>query len=197
MTVQTKNYITPEEYLATEREAAFKSEYYQGEVFALAGAGNNHNIITANLIISLGISFKGKNCRVYPSDMRLHIPLNGLYTYPDVLAICGEKQFLDEKKDTMLNPFLIVEVLSPSTADYDRGTKFMLYRSIPGLQHYLLVDSRSCHVEKFSKNPDGIWVLTEEKNKNATLTFSNPEFALAMADIYEDAEVDWKNIDLL
>ena len=190
MTVQTKNFITAEEYLATEREADFKSEYYQGEVFALAGAGNNHNIITANMIALMHTSFKGKNCRVYPSDMRLHIPLNGLYTYPDVLAVCGEKQFLDDKKDTLLNPFMIVEVLSPSTADYDRGTKFMLYRSIPSLQHYLLIDSRSYLVEKYSKNTDGTWVLTEERNTEVTLTFSNPDFKLAMADIYEDAEID-------
>lgn len=189
MAVQTKNYITPEEYLATEREAEFKSEFYQGEVFALAGAGNNHNIITANLIIALGVNFKGKKCRVYPSDMRLHIPLNGLYTYPDVLAVCGEKKFLDDKKDTLLNPVLIIEVLSSSTADYDRGTKFMLYRSIASLQHYLLVDSRSCHVEKFTKNHDGTWVLTEERNLNAVLTFSNPDFELSLEDIYDDAEI--------
>ncbi|RDC64608.1 Uma2 family endonuclease [Adhaeribacter pallidiroseus] len=189
MSVQTKNFISPEEYLAAEREADFKSEYYQGEVFALAGAGNNHNLITANLIISLGTSFKGRNCRVYPSNMRLHIPLNGLYTYPDVLAVCGEKQFLDEKKDTLLNPVLIVEVLSPSTAGYDRGTKFMLYRSIPGLQHYVLVDSRSCHVEKFTKNPNSTWVLTEEKNINAVLTFSNPDFELSLTEVYEDTEI--------
>lgn len=189
MDVQTKNYITPEAYLAAEREAEFKSEYYQGEVFAMSGAGNNHNIITANLIIELGNGFKGKKCRVYPSDMRLHIPLNGLYTYPDVQAVCGEKQFLDDKKDTLLNPFLIVEVLSPSTADYDRGTKFMLYRSIPSLQHYILVDSRSCHVEKYSKNTDNNWVLAEINDLNAVLTFSNPDLALALTDIYEDAEI--------
>ncbi|QNF31690.1 Uma2 family endonuclease [Adhaeribacter swui] len=189
MAVQTKKFITPEEYLATEREANFKSEYYQGEVFALAGTGNNHNIITANLIIALGNNFRGKNCRVYPSDMRLHIPLNGLYTYPDVLAVCGEKQFLDEKKDTILNPVLIVEVLSPSTADYDRGTKFMLYRSIVSLQHYLLVDSRTCHVEKYTKNLDNTWVLTEERDRNAVLTFTNPGFEIALAAIYEDTEL--------
>lgn len=89
MAVETRNYITPEEYLAAEREAEFKSEYYQGEVFAMSGAGNNHNIITANLIIALGNNFRGKGCWVYPGDMRLHIPVNGLYTYPDVLAVCG------------------------------------------------------------------------------------------------------------
>jgi len=189
MAVQKKNYITPEEYLATEREADFKSEYYQGEVFAMSGAGNNHNIITANLIIALGNEFKGKKCRVYPSDMRLHIPLNGLYTYPDVMAVCGERQFLDDKKDTLLNPFLVIEVLSPSTADYDRGTKFMLYRSIPTLQHYMLIDSRACHVERYAKNPESNWVLTEVKDLNAILSFTNPDLTLALSDIYEEAEI--------
>ncbi len=189
MAVQTKNYITPEEYLITEREAEFKSEYYQGEVFAMSGAGNNHNIITTNLTGQLYINFRKKNCQVYSNDMRLHIPVNGVYTYPDVMGVCGEKQFLDDKKDTLLNPFLIVEVLSPSTADYDRGTKFMLYRSIPSLQHYLLVDSRSYLVEKFSKNPNGTWVLTEIKDINAILTFSNLDLELALADMYEEAEI--------
>jgi len=98
MLVQTKNFITPKEYLATERQAEFKSEYYQGEVFAMSGADNNHNIITANLIGLLGNNLKSKNCRVYSSNMRLHVQLNGLYTYPDVMAVRGEKQFLDSEK---------------------------------------------------------------------------------------------------
>lgn len=189
MAVQTKNYITPEEYLANEREAEFKSEYYQGEVFAMSGAGNNHNIINTNIIGQLYIAFRNKNCQMYSNDMRLHIPLNGLYTYPDVMAVCGDRQFLDDKKDTLLNPFLIIEVLSPSTADYDRGTKFMLYRSIPSLQHYILIDSLTCHVERYSKNPDDTWVLTEVKDIKAVLTFTNPNLELALTDIYEDAEI--------
>ena len=189
MAVQTKNYITPEEYLATEREADFKSEYYQGEVFAMSGAGNNHNIITTNLIGQLYNSFRKKNCQAYSNNMRLHIPLNGLYTYPDVMAVCGERIFLDDKKDTLLNPFLVIEVLSPSTADYDRGTKFMLYRSIPTLQHYILVDSRACHVERYAKNAESNWVLTEVKDLNAVLSFTNPDSALALSDIYEEAEI--------
>lgn len=189
MAVQTKNYVTPEEYLAAERAAEFKSEYYQGEVFAMSGASNNHNLIVANLIIALGINFKGKNCVVYPSDMRLHIPVNGLYTYPNVLAVCGEIQFLDDKEDTLLNPFLVIEVLSPSTADYDRGAKFMIYRSIPALQHYLLIDSRAHHVVKYFKNSDHNWVITDIRNLQSTLMLTNPDLALPLSDIYENAEI--------
>jgi Uma2 family endonuclease len=188
MSLQTKKYITPEEYLAAERAAEFKSEYYQGEVFALAGAGSNHNIITANLM-GLLYSLKKKNCQVFPSDMRVHIPVNGLYTYPDVSVTCGERQFLDSKKDTLLNPIILVEVLSPSTADYDRGKKFMLYRSIPTLQHYILIDSQTCHIEKYSKNETGNWVLSETRDTNAILTLENLEVPLAVAHIYEDAEI--------
>ena len=189
MSLQIKNYISPEEYLATERKATSKSEYYQGEVFALAGAGHNHNIITANLI-GLFYGLKKKGCQVYPSDMRLHIPVNGLYTYPDVMVVCGDKQFLDDKKDTLLNPVLLVEVLSPATADYDRGTKFMLYRSIPTLQCYLLADSLQRHVEMYVRNKSGIWELTETRNLAAGLFLEILDLNITVAAIYEDAEVD-------
>jgi Uma2 family endonuclease len=188
MSVQTKNYIDPEEYLVTERAAAFKSEYYQGEVFALAGAGNNHNLITANLIGTLYNKVKKTGCSVYPSDMRLHIPLNSLYTYPDVMVVCGAKQFLDEKKDTLLNPELIIEVLSPSTVDYDRGTKFMLYRSISTLKHYILADSRSHHVEKYSKNSEGNWVLSEIRDLNTIVLLENMNLQIPLTDIYDGVE---------
>jgi Uma2 family endonuclease len=185
MSLQTKKYITPEEYLAAERAAEFKSEYYQGEVFALAGAGNNHNIITINLVGNLFNLLRGKSCQVYSNDMRLHIPVNGLYTYPDVMVVCGEKQFLDEKQDTLLNPILIIEVLSPSTEDYDLGKKFMLYRSIPALQHYIVVDSRSPYVGQHSKNNEGNWVLTEVKDLSISFTLTNLDITIPLTDLYE------------
>lgn len=188
MSVQTKNFITPEEYLATERQAEFKSEYYQGEVFALTGAGNNHNIITTNLVGQLYNSLRGKNCQVYSNDMRLHIPLNRLYTYPDVMVLCGSKEFTDDKKDTLLNPEIIIEVLSPSTADYDRGTKFMLYRSISTLIHYILIDSRSHHIEKYSKNSEGNWVLTEFRDLQTKLFLENLNLEILLTDIYNGVE---------
>jgi Uma2 family endonuclease len=189
MSLETKNYISPEEYLATERAATFKSEYYQGEIFALAGAGHNHNIITANLI-GFFYGLKKKNCQVYPSDMRLHIPVNGLYTYPDVMVVCGDKQFLDDNKDTLLNPVLLVEVLSPATADYDRGTKFMLYRSIPALKYYLLVDAQQTHVELYAKNKNGTWELTETRDLATSLLLETLEINIPVSAIYEDAEVN-------
>lgn len=111
MTAQPQRKISPEEYLELEREADYKSEYYQGEVFAMAGAGRNHNRITENLSISVGSFLRGKSCRTYSSDLKVHIPANSLYTYPDLLVVCGKEQFVDDKTDTLLNPRIIVEVI--------------------------------------------------------------------------------------
>lgn len=189
MSVQTKKYITPEEYLTAEREATFKSEYYQGEVFAMSGAGNNHNIITINLIVQLHTNLRGKNCQVYSNDMRLHIPVNGLYTYPDIMAVCGEKKFLDDKEDTLTNPFIIIEVLSPSTEDYDMGKKFMLYRSIPTLQYYILVDAQSCRISKYSINESGNWELMDINNLHGNLALDNLDLNLPISEIYEGTKI--------
>lgn len=188
MSAIPKTRLSPEDYLAMERTSIEKSEYYKGEVFAMAGAGNNHNIITANIIITIGSFLKGKSCTVYPSDMRLHIPQNSLYTYPDVMIVCGQKRFLDDKKDTILNPVLIVEVLSPNTEAYDRGEKFRLYRSIPLLQEYMMVDSRRCSVEKYSRNEEGSWVLAEAQDLQASIHLSCIDFDLALQDVYAQVE---------
>jgi Uma2 family endonuclease len=188
MAVQSKAYLTSEEYLETERAATYKSEYYQGEIFAMAGAGNNHNIITANLTGMLYGFLRGKGCTVYPSDMRLHIPENGLYTYPDVMVICGKKEFLDDKKDTMTNPVLVVEVLSESTESYDRGRKFGFYRSIPPLREYLLVDSQRIHAERYLKNESGIWELHDSSGLEGHLHLSSVNFDLPLAELYEGTE---------
>ena len=188
MAVQPKAYLTSEEYLETERTATYKSEYYQGEVFAMAGAGNNHNIITSNLIISIGSFLRGKGCTVYPSDMRLHIPENGLYTYPDVMVTCGKKEFLDEKKDTLTNPVLVVEVLSNSTESYDRGRKFGFYRSIPTLREYLLVDSQRVSAERYLKNESGIWELHDSPGLGGALRLDSIDCELLLSDLYEGTE---------
>jgi Uma2 family endonuclease len=138
--------------------------------------------------MATGTRLKEKKCQVHPSDMRLHIPVNGLYTYPDVMVVCGNKEFIDDKKDTLLNPGIVIEVLSPSTADYDRGTKFMLYRSIPTLQHYILIDSRSYHVEKYSKTKESSWVLTEFKDLAVNLVLENLPLEIPISEIYEGVD---------
>lgn len=188
MTAIPKTKISPEEYLHLERTSKDKHEFFKGEIFAMAGAGNNHNIITANLIITIGSFLKGKSCTIYPSDMRLHIPENGLYTYPDLMVVCGPKSFLDEKKDTILNPVLIVEVLSPGTESYDRGDKFRFYRSIASLQEYLLVDSRQYNVEKYVKNELGEWVLSDSQDLQSSILLSSIGYTLALQDVYAQVE---------
>jgi Uma2 family endonuclease len=154
-------YYSPEEYLDIERRALHKSEYYQGEIFAMAGASLNHNRIVSNTIFAIRDSLrkKDKTCEVFPSDLRIHIPQNTLYTYPDVSVICGEPQFTDDHFDVVTNPTVLVEVLSKSTKDYDRSEKFRLYRDIETLQSYILISSDSLLVEVFTKKQNNLWEL--------------------------------------
>src|SRR5882757_8865070 len=118
-----RTFLTPEQYLEIERQAEYKSEYFQGEMFAMAGGSNNHNLLVASAIMAIGPKARARSCRTCPSDMRVHIPTTGLFTYPDVVVTCGEPHLLDGRRDTLLNPTVIAEVLSPSTEAYDRGRK--------------------------------------------------------------------------
>ncbi len=188
MSAQPKTLITSGEYLENERAAEYKSEYYRGEVFAMAGAGNNHNVITGNLIGLLYSRLRGKGCTVYPSDMRLHIPETGLYTYPDVMVVCGRKEFVDEKKDTLTNPVLIVEVLSGSTESYDRGRKFGFYRSISFLCEYLLVDSQRVIAERYLKNEAGLWELHESPGLSGVVQLASVGVDLPLQEVYDGTE---------
>ena len=134
MSAVPKPYLTPQEYLARERRAETKSEYLRGGVFAMSGASRNHNLVATNVAAELRQQLRDRDCEVHQSDMRVKISSTGLYTYPDVTVVCGEPEFEDEEVDTLLNPKVIVEVLSPSTADYDRGGKFTHYRRLPSLR---------------------------------------------------------------
>lgn len=185
MTAQTIKMYSEKEYLELEREAEYKSEYYRGEIFAMAGASPNHNRIKENLSIEIGGFLKGKSCQSFSSDMRLHIPQNGLYTYPDLLVVCGRLEFSDSDEETLINPSVIIEVLSKTTSAYDRGDKFHLYRSIPTLTEYILVDSLSISVEVWQKNENGIWYLASEtENIEEQITLTNFELQLKLRDIY-------------
>jgi Uma2 family endonuclease len=137
MSSQPKTFITPEEYLEIERTAERKSEYYQGEMFAMAGGTPRHAWIVANLIGGLWQQLKGRPCRVASSDLQLRVSTTGLYTYPDVMVVCGEPQFPADQRNSLLNPSVIIEVLSDSTGDYDLGRKFRHYRTLPSLRDYL------------------------------------------------------------
>ena len=180
------NYISPEQYLEMERASEVKHEYYQGEVFAMSGASIPQNYVFHNVYGSLVISLKGKNCKPFGSDLRIHIPENGLYTYPDITIICGKPETTDNFEDSVTNPSVIIEILSKSTQDYDRGTKFALYRSIKSLKEYILVNSRAVSVEHNTRQPDNSWVLTEFKQLSDSFIISSIGLTLHLKDIYED-----------
>ena len=179
------NYISPGEYLAGERAALDKHEYYKGEVFAMSGASLQHNVIFSNLFTDIGNKLKGKNCRPYGSDLRIHIPKNTLYTYPDISIICGEVHLTDHEFDTAINPTVIIELLSKSTRNYDKGEKFTLYRDIDSLNEYILVDTEKIYAEKHVRNADGSWQLTDYRSLEKSFTIDSVQLYILLKDIYE------------
>jgi len=181
-----KQYISEADYLKEERVATEKHEYFKGEIFAMSGASRYHNRLASNIQGNLFNHLKGKKCKPYGSDMRVHVQKNTLYTYPDITIVCGKEEYLDNEFDTLLNPKVIIEILSPSTKDYDRGSKFMLYRAIPSLEEYFLVDSESVFVERFYKDEVGIWTLKEYKNQSDLVEFSSIQFTLSVEEIYNE-----------
>ena len=189
MASQPKTFLTPEEYLDLERKAEYKSEYYQGEMFALAGASYPHNVLSLNLSALLHARLRGQSCRVVQSDMRVRVSPTGLYTYPDVAVVCVPPQFADENADTLLNPSFIAEVLSPSTEGYDRGRKFEQYRTIEYLAEYLLVAQDRIHVDLYTRQPDGRWVLSEASRLEDTLELKSIGCQVALADLYEKVDL--------
>ncbi|MEO6452660.1 MAG: Uma2 family endonuclease [Ginsengibacter sp.] len=184
-----KKFYTIQEYLEMEKVALEKHGYYNGEIFAMAGAGPRHNIISANIIIALGNSLKGKNCRPYGSDLRTHIPENSLFTYPDIAVICGDIKTSKEDEDTGTQPAVIIEILSPSTKNYDRGEKFMLYRAIPVLKEYILIDSESIHAEHFAINQEGLWQLKEYNKPEEKIIIDFLNIQILMKDVYEGTKL--------
>ena len=186
-----KKYILPEEYLALERDSLERHEYFDGEIFLMAGTSEEHANISSNVNISLGTQLKKRPCKSYQSDLRVHIPATGLYTYPDVIVVCGKPQLLEDAYlDTLLNPDLIVEVLSPSTADYDKGTKFDHYRTIDSLKEYVLVWQDKKRVARYTKQTDGSWTLNDFIGEEAEIVLSSINCKLLMEDIYDKVDFD-------
>ena len=181
--------ITPEEYLEMERAAIQKSEYYAGEVFLMAGASPNHNRIVRNVLTELNGGLRGQSCEAFGSDQRLFVKKNGLYTYPDVMVVCGRIEYDARDTDSITNPVLIVEVLSPSTANYDRGGKFELYRDILTFGEYVLIHQDKVHIEHHLRDEKRRWLLTEYKEIGDTLNFVSIGITIPMRRIYE--RVDW------
>jgi Uma2 family endonuclease len=178
-------HLSPEEYLAIERQAEYKSEYLNGVMYAMAGGTERHNLIAANVIMSVGIQLRNRPCRVYPSDLKVRIPNSTRFFYPDVSVVCGETKFADDKTDVILNPVLIVEVLSDSTAAYDRGKKFLSYQQIESLREYLLIAQDEFLVEHFVRQDNDSWLYTKANALEETVALPSIECELALRDVYD------------
>jgi Uma2 family endonuclease len=194
MTSEPKRHLTVEEYLTLERQSETRNEYWDGEIVAMTGASLRHNRISLNVATALHNQLRDSGCTVLAHDMRLRIRAANVFTYPDVVVYCGEPQLDDAAMDTLLNPVLIVEVLSKSTEDYDRGKKFVYYRALPSLVEYVLVAQDRPHVEHFTRQPappgaeapEGMrWLLTETDRIEAELTLNSIGCRLALADVYK------------
>jgi len=178
--------LTEEQYLAIERLAETKSEFHDGEMFAMSGGSPNHSFITGEMI-GLLRSQKPEGCRVFTSDLRIKIAATGLYTYPDCGVICGEPELAGDPQDVLLNPVLIVEVLSPSTEAYDRGKKFEAYRSIPSFREYLIVHQDRRHVEHYSRQDDGSWLLREYSGAESSVAIRRLGMRIPLGELYASA----------
>jgi Uma2 family endonuclease len=188
MATNAKPFFTPEQYLELEEQAEYKNEYLDGQIFAMAGGTEAHSLIASNIGRDLSLQMRQRPCRVYNSDMQIHVSAAGLYTYPDVSVICGEPKFLNERRRTLLNPTVIVEVLSPSTEAYDRGRKFEYYKTLESLAEYLLVASDHMHADLLTRQPDGRWILASADKPNDAIELTSIACRLVLADIYEKAE---------
>ena len=180
-------YLSTEEYLAIERQAEYKSEYVDGVMYAMAGGSERHNLIAGNLITELNIQLKKAPCRVYPSDLKVRVPNSTKFFYPDVSVVCGEPEFADDARDVILNPILIVEVLSESTAAFDRGKKFQSYQQIESLQEYLLVAQDEYVVEHYLRQENNHWLYTKVTGLEETLVLPTLKCQLTLSDIYSKA----------
>jgi len=178
-------YISPEEYLRRERLAEYKSEYLNGEIFAMAGASEQHNLIAGNIFGELREQLKTGSCRAYTSDMRVRVRSNGLYTYPDVIVVCGEPQFEDKEVDTLVNPTVLGEVLSRATERYDRIAKTTYYRTIDSLAEHLLVAQDEIRVEQYIRQADGQWLMLEFLTRDAVVDLPSIGCTLKLSEVYD------------
>lgn len=185
MSGQPQARYSPQEYLELERQAESKSEYVNGEIFAMSGASEEHNLIVVNVASALHAQFLGRPCKVYASDMRVKVSPTGLYTYPDVVAVCGEARLEDAHLDTLLNPTVLIEVLSGSTEAYDRGEKAAHYRRLPSLAEYLLISQDKPQLEHYRRQSDNRWLLSEASGLHAVISLPAIDCTLRLAAVYD------------
>jgi len=182
--------ITPQEYLIREREGSTKSEFYRGEIFAMDGGSANHSLIAANLVREAGNALKDKPCTVFNSDLRVQVQTTGLYTYPDATIVCGEPIFDDDHRDTLLNPTVIVEVLSDSTEEYDCSKKSNHYRQIKSLKELILIAQDRPQVERFTRQANGDWLFHEQTELSAEFELKSLDISVAMSELYRGVKFE-------
>ena len=191
MSAVVKSRLTEAEYLAFERASEFRHEFHRGEIFAMTGASEPHNVVGGNLFAELHLKLRGQGCRLYTHDMRVKPKPSKSYVYPDIVVACPPLEFLDDKKDTLLNPQVVIEVLSPSTEAYDRGAKFDLYREAPSLQQYVLVSQVARRVVSYVRQSDGVaWLMTPLDHPESSIEFPSLGISVPLADIYRDVELN-------
>ena len=197
MSTAKKPQYLPTEYLVVERSAATRSEYFQGEIFAMAGASRGHNLIVTNCTGEFRNALRDRGCEVYANDMRVKIASSGLYTYPDVTVVCDQPQFEDDQFDTLLNPRLLIEVLSETTEKYDRGFKSAQYRQIPGLKELILISQDGPGVECLARQESGLWLLREQRDINQSIFLESLNVTISLSEIYRQVTFPGREPKLL
>jgi Uma2 family endonuclease len=191
MSALPEQQMTEADYLAFERSSTIKHEFIVGEVYAMSGASEAHNLITGSAYAMLYNQLRGRACKIYPSDMKVRTPATGSYAYPDVTVVCGEAHFADDQRDVLLNPTVIIEVMSPTTERYDRGRKFQHYRELPSLQEYVLIAQDDSHIERFVRQEGGFWQFSEARGLESSLELSSIACTLTLAEVYEQVPLSY------
>ncbi len=186
--VQTQSRISPEEYLQIERRATYRSEFLNGEMFAMAGGTRQHNRISSNLVSEINQHIKSRDCNIYSSDLRVHVPSTGYFTYPDIVITCGKEDFTDAHNDILVNPLVIMEILSDSTASIDRGRKFEQYRELASLVEYLLIEQRTPHIEQYIRHDPQEWRYRIIRGIDKQVLIPTIDCTLSLRDIYHKVE---------
>jgi len=184
LAVANQIHCSVEEYLALERSAPYKSEFHDGQIYAMTGASRKHNLVTVNIARELSAQLKKRPCEAYINDMRVKAAEARSYHYPDIAVVCGSPQFEDAHIDTLLNPTVLIEVLSPSTEAYDRGGKFAHYRKIPSLREYLLVTQDQPIIERYQRQGD-VWILSEAEGLDASVSLESIGCILSLREVYD------------
>ena len=184
--------ISVDEYFELERTSEEKHEYFNGEIFAMTGASVRHNVIVSNVIVSMGNALDGTDCQVFPSDIKVELDLDKHYVYPDVSVVCGRVETVEGRNDAITNPKIVFEILSESTKDYDRASKFKAYRKLSSLADYILIDQYSVSVEHYRKHGPGHWVLREYEKLQDILVFEDFEISLPLSQIYRRVDFEKK-----